>query len=278
MTNGEVRMTSRPIGVFDSGIGGLTVVRAIRSRLPSESISYFGDTARLPYGTKSAETITRFAFEDADFLVRRGVKVIVVACHSAASVALEKLCARLAVPVLGVIEPGARALVAATRTGRVAVIGTNATINSGAYERAIRALARDIEIVAKPTPLFVCLAEEGWLDNEVALAVAQRYLSGLADEGVDAVLLGCTHFPLLSGVIAKVLGPAVRLVDPGSATAASVERLLREQGLLAQGAPATSGTMRCYLSDLVPNFQLVATRFLGEPLAEVLKADLANDQ
>ncbi|MEO0079670.1 MAG: glutamate racemase [candidate division WOR-3 bacterium] len=261
--------SSRPIGVFDSGVGGLTVVRELRSRLPQESIVYFGDTARLPYGTKSAETITRFALQDGDFLVQRGVKMVVVACHSATSVALSELSRRLPVPVVGVIEPGARAVVAATKTGRVAVIGTMATITAKAYERAIRALTQKIEIIAKPTPLFVPLVEEGWLDNEVAEGVVRHYLSGMTEDCVDALLLGCTHFPLLAPVISRVLGPKVQLIDPAVETAATVERLLRELGLLNPGGP---GRHRFYLSDLVPNFPVVAARFLGEPLEEVMLA------
>jgi glutamate racemase len=262
-----------PIGVFDSGIGGLTVVRALRRHLPGESIVYLGDNARTPYGTKSAETITRFALEDARFLVERGVKLIVVACHSASSTALPELVRHLSVPVLGVIRPGARALVAATRSRRVAVIGTSATIRSAAYERAVRELAPDVEIVAKATPLFVPLAEEGWVDGEVAEAAARRYLSGLAEERIDAVLLGCTHFPLLAGVIGATLGPGVRIIDSSEETAAAAETTLREAGLLAEGGQARQ---RCYLTDLTPNFETVGARFLGEPLGDVVRASLGE--
>ncbi len=263
----------RPIGVFDSGIGGLTVVRALRQRLPNESILYLGDNARTPYGTKSAATITGFALEDAQFLVERGVKLIVVACHSASSAALTELRRRLPVPVVGVIEPGARALVASTRRRRVAVIGTSATVFSGAYERAVRALAPDVQIVARATPLFVPLAEEGWLDNEVARAVARRYLSGMADEGVDAVLLGCTHFPLLEPVIREVLGPTVQLVDSSDETAREVATTLADAGLLRTGGPAF---LRCYLTDVNPSFEVVAARFLGEPPGTVIRATLGT--
>ena len=224
---------------------------------------YFGDPARFPYGTKSADTITRFAVEDAGFLLSRGVKLVIVACHSASSAALPELERRLTVPVFGVVEPGARAAVKMTRSNRIAVIGTNATIASGAYEHAIRRLKPDVEIVAKPTPLFVPLAEEGWLDNEVAEAVARRYLAGLADEGVDTLLLGCTHFPLLACVIGRVLGPKVGLVDSSEETAASAAELLAGQGLLNPGGPVRH---RFYLSDLAPNFQTVGERFLGEPM------------
>jgi len=260
-----------PIGVFDSGIGGLTVVRALRRRLPNESVVYFGDPARFPYGTKSADTIIRFAVEDAGFLLNRGVKLVIVACHSASSAALPELERRLPVPVLGVVEPGARAAVRMTKSNRIGVIGTSATIGSGAYEQAIRRLKRDVEIIAKPTPLFVPLAEEGWLDNEVAEAAARSYLAGLADEGVDTLLLGCTHFPLLAGVIGRVLGPTVRLVDSSEETAAAAAELLVGRGLLNPGG---AGRCRFYLSDLAPNFQTVGERFLGEPMGEVMRASV----
>ncbi len=234
---------------------------------------YFGDPARFPYGTKSADTITRFAVEDAGFLLSRGVKLVIVACHSASSAALPELERRLTVPVFGVVEPGARAAVKMTRSNRIAVIGTNATIASGAYEHAIRRLKPDVEIVAKPTPLFVPLAEEGWLDNEVAEAVARRYLAGLADEGVDTLLLGCTHFPLLACVIGRVLGPKVGLVDSSEETAASAAELLAGQGLLNPGGPVRH---RFYLSDLAPNFQTVGERFLGEPMGDVMRASVGE--
>lgn len=262
----------RPIGVFDSGIGGLTVVRALRRRLPAESIVYFGDTARFPYGTKSAETLVRIALEDAEFLLGRDVKQIVVACHSASSTALPELAWRMPVPVVGVIVPGARALVAATHKRRVAVIGTSATIRSAAYERAIRDESRDVEIVAKATPLFVSLAEEGWLDGDVAELVARRYLAGVVEEQVDALLLGCTHFPLLAEVIGRVLGPGVRLVDSSEETAKAAAALLEARGEAAEAA--RTGSLKVYLSDLAPNFEVVATRFLGEPLGEVIRASV----
>jgi glutamate racemase len=236
---------------------------------------YFGDPARSPYGTKSAETIVRFALEDAAFLLSRGVKLVIVACHSASSSALPELERRLPVPVLGVVEPGARAAVRATKSNRIAVIGTSATIASGAYEQSIRRLRPDVEIVAKPAPLFVPLAEEGWLDNDVAEAVARRYLDGLADEGVDTLLLGCTHFPLLSRVIGRVLGPTVRLVDSSEETAGSAAELLAAQKLLNPGGAVRH---RFYLSDLAPNFQIVGERFLGEPMGEVVRASVGSSR
>lgn len=275
MTSVKEIQNSAPIGVFDSGIGGLTVVRSLRARLPAENIIYFGDTARLPYGTKSAETIVRFAVEDAQFLVSRGVKLVVVACHSASSVALPELQRRLPVPVLGVIQPGARALVAVTRRGRVGVIGTAATIRAGAYVQAIRQLRGDIEIVALATPLLVPLAEEGWLDNEVARAAVERYLSRLRDEGIDAVLLGCTHYPLLAPLIREVLGPQIVLVDAAEETAAAAAALLGAGAEQAAGSDRR-GKLTCYLSDLGPSFETVGSRFLGEPLGEVLRATVGE--
>jgi glutamate racemase len=264
---------SAPIGVFDSGIGGLTVVRALRERLPSEDIVYLGDTARVPYGTKSAETITRFAVEDAGFLVGRGVKLIVVACHSASSVALPELERRFEPPVVGVIEPGAKAVVAATKRNRVGVIGTRATIGSAAYERAIRAQRPGVEILAKPTPLFVPLAEEGWTDNRVAEQAAHEYLDGMKREGIDALLLGCTHFPLLADVIGRVAGPEVTLVDSSEATADAVRDLLAGQELLNETG---AGSQRFYLTDLTPNFATVGARFLGAVPGEVMRASVAG--
>lgn len=281
-----------PIGVFDSGIGGLTVLRALRRRMPAEDLLYLGDTARVPYGTKSAETIVRFAREDARFLLNRGVKLLVVACHSASSVALRELAAESSVPVIGVIEPGARALVAATRNSRVAVIGTSATIRAAAYERTIRGLRPDIEIVAKATPLLVPLAEEGWGEEETenptpkegsraesdraraAEMVCRSYLGGLAAEGIDALLLGCTHFPLLARTIGRVLGPAVKLVDASEETAsAAAELLLRLK--LARSA-AAPGRLQIYLSDLTPGFETIAPRFLGSEPGELMRATLAD--
>ena len=267
------RGATAPVGVFDSGIGGLTVVRALQARLPGESIVYFGDTARVPYGTKSAETITRFAGECAGFLLDRGVKLVVVACHSAASVALAELVRLLPVPVVGVLEPGARALARATRRNRVAVIGTRATILAGAYEQAVRAHAPGVEVLARPAPLFVPLAEEGWVEGEVPELVARRYLSGFREEGVDALLLGCTHFPLLAGVIAAALGPGVRVVDSAEETAAEVAAVLAAHGLAAAGG---AGRLCCYLSDIPPSFEALAARFLGGPPGEVVRASVGR--
>jgi glutamate racemase len=275
----------RPIGIFDSGLGGLTVVRALKKVLPFEEIVYLGDTARLPYGTKSAEAIRGFAFQDMEFLISRNVKLAIVACHSASSVALEDLQRHYRLPIIGVIEPGARAAVEATRNNRIGVIGTNLTIGSGSYERAIRAYRRDVEIIAKATPLFVPLAEEGWLENDVAYRAAMMYLQPFRAEKIDTLLLGCTHYPLLKHVIARALGKRITLVDSSEETARTARTVLEERGLnrlTAHGSrltacgrqPLAVGRVRFYLSDLTPNFRDVCSRFLGEPVNEVIRASI----
>lgn len=273
----RVSERNRPIGVFDSGLGGLTVVKALKKVLPYEEIVYLGDTARLPYGTKSAEAIQRFSIQDIEFLISRNVKLVIVACHSASSVALDELLKRYKLPILGVIDPGARAAVEATRNNRIGVIGTNLTIGSGSYERAIRNYRRDVEIVAKPTPLFVPLAEEGWLNNDVALRAAATYLKPFKTERIDTLLLGCTHYPLLKRVIARTLGPRIRLVDSSEETALSARMLLERLGLLralATGHRPPATDYRFYLSDLSPNFREICSRFLGEPVSDVIRASI----
>lgn len=265
-----------PVGVFDSGIGGLTVIRELRRLLPVEEFAYLGDVARFPYGTKSAETITRFAIEDASFLTRRSARVVVVACHSASSVALPELERRMSVPVVGVVEPGARALLNATRRGRVGVIGTDATIRAGAYQRALRKIEPRVEVVARATPLLVALAEEGWVDGPVTEAVCRRYLADLVEEGIDALLLGCTHFPLLEPVIARVVGDKVRVVDSAAATAAAVAAVLGQSRQEARSPKGEGRRLRVYLTDLSPGFETVGSRFLGSPIEDVVRVSLSQ--
>jgi len=264
---------NRPIGVFDSGLGGLTVVKALKRVLPYEDIVYLGDTARLPYGTKSAEAIQRFALQDTEFLLGRNVKLVIVACHSASSVALDELQKRHKLPILGVIDPGARAAVETTRNNRIGVIGTGLTIGSGSYERAIRRYRRDVEIVARSTPLFVPLAEEGWLNNDVAYRAALAYLKPLRAERIDTLLLGCTHYPLLKRVIARALGHRIRLVDSAEETALSARALLADKSLLRRKARPR---YRFYLSDLSPSFREICSRFLGEPVNDVIRATIPD--
>ncbi|HTR97818.1 MAG TPA: glutamate racemase [Candidatus Acidoferrales bacterium] len=264
---------ARPIGVFDSGIGGLTAVRELFQRLPHESIVYFGDTARLPYGNKSGETVTRFSLEIASFLARQDVKCLLVACGTASSHALEAVRTRFAIPVIGVIEPAARAAVAASPHGRIGVIGTLATIGSGSYANAVHHLAPRADVRARACPLFVPLVEEGWLDHPVTRLVAEEYLAELEGASLESLILGCTHYPLLAPLIAGVMGPAVRLIDAGAEAVRATAALLGERGLLA-GADAAP-QHRFFLSDEPRrrSFAKVAEGFLGRPLPPVTVVD-----
>lgn len=259
-----------PIGVFDSGIGGLTVVHALRTLLPSEAILFFGDTARVPYGPKSPETVRRFALEDAAFLVRKGVKMVVVACNTVSSVALDELTRRVPLPVVGVVEPGARAAAAASASGRIGVIGTRGTVASDAYPRAIRARRGDARVQQAACPLFVPLVEEGWSASAVAESVARAYLEPLRAASIDTLVLGCTHYPLLKGVIARVMGEGVVLVDTADETARDVRDLLAARGLAARGR----GADRYFVSDIPHRFEEEAAAFLGEPLPNVARVDV----
>ncbi len=264
-------MPERAIGVFDSGVGGLTVFKEIMHRLRGEELIYLGDTARVPYGTKSPHTVLRYALEAAAFLVKQKVKVLVVACNTASSVALPALEERFSLPVIGVIEPGARKAAEITRSRKVGVIGTEGTIKSGAYTRAIHALDPGLEVVAAPCPLFVPLAEEGWAEHPVALLTAREYLGPLIDQGIDTLVLGCTHYPLLKNTLHAVLGEGVALVDSAEETALSVARLLSARGLTRQDAP---GPARFFVSDIPTRFERVGGAFLGEALQRVEQVEL----
>jgi glutamate racemase len=249
------------------------VFEAVDRAVPGESLIYLGDTARVPYGTRSPETVVRYSLEAARFLRRHDVKLLVVACNTASSVALGPLAEAAGVPVLGVILPGARRAVELSRSGRIGVIGTRATIDSGAYPAEIRAFRGDAEVIARACPLFVPLAEEGWTEDEVARAVAERYLAPFLDAGVDTLVLGCTHYPLLRGVIGSVLGPAVRLVDSAESVAAEVAaRIAGEPGLAAPAGGA--GEHRFFVTDVPGPFQRVAERFLGRPIRRLERARL----
>lgn len=249
-----------PIAVFDSGIGGLTVVGALRRELPGEDIVYLGDTARVPYGGKSRQTIERYSEEIARLLVGEGAKMVVVACNTASALALEHLRRVLAVPVEGVIEPGVQAAVAATRTGHVAVIGTKATIGSGAYEKGLRAARPDIRVTAAACPLLVPLVEEGMFDDPVTEAVLHRYLDGLAATDADTLVLGCTHYPLLSAAIGRAAGGRFTLVDSAANCAHAVARRLAAENLLGSG---TGGSLGLGFTDPPDRFLEVAGRALG---------------
>jgi glutamate racemase len=253
----------RPIGVFDSGMGGLTVMRALRARLPAERFVYLGDTARLPYGSKSAETVSRYAVQCARALMAREIKLLVVACNTASAVALPALEAALApTPVIGVVEAGAEAAVAAAPNGRIAVIATEGTVNGGAYERAIRARAPHAHVAQQACPLLVALAEEGIVDGAIAELAVRRYLEPLfARERPDCLLLGCTHYPVLANTIARVAGPEVTLVDSAETTAAATTRLLAERGIMRAAASAVRPTFLA--TDAPERFARVGEIFLG---------------
>ncbi len=264
---------ARPIGIFDSGVGGLTVYRALRARLPRESFIYLGDTARIPYGTRSPETVRRYAREDAAFLVGQGVKLIVIACNTASSLALELLQDECPAPVIGVIEPGARAAVAATRLGNIGVIGTEATIASAAYPRAILAIAPDLRVQARSCPLFVPLAEEGWATHPVTTAVAAEYLAPLRQAEVDTLVLGCTHYPVLAAAIQQAMGEGVTLVDSGACAAQEVAAALERQAACAP-PDALPMVTRFFVTDAGERFRRVAELCLGEPVTRLETAQV----
>ena len=265
----RARGAGAPVGVFDSGVGGLTVLRALAKALPAEDFVYLGDTARLPYGTKSPESIRRYALQAAALLATRGVKCLVVACNTASAVALGDLAREFApVPVLGVVEPGARAACAATRSGSIAVVATESTVRGGAYEAAIRRCRPDAVVAARACPLFVALAEEGWTDGPVVEAVAHRYLDGLFSPSdprrPDTLVLGCTHFPVLAPAIGRVLGSSVTIVDSAETTARALVDVLGQGGLRRPG-PA-QGRLQLLATDSAERFARVGGTFLGQPL------------
>lgn len=255
------------IGVFDSGIGGLTVAKEIIRQLPTESIVYFGDTARVPYGPKSPDTVRRYSHEIAQFLVTQGVKSIVVACNTATAHALTMLREQLLIPVIGVVEPGARAAVAATTSNRIGVIGTVGTIASGAYERAILALNRDVVVTARAAPLLVPLVEEGWTEHPASRLIVEEYLRPFATAEIDTLVLGCTHYPLLKPLIAAVMGPGVQLIDSAAETASETARVLEKRGIAAFDGHAVSH--RFIASDDPLQFLRLGQRFLGGTIESV---------
>ena len=274
---------SAPLGVFDSGLGGLTVVRALRASLPGERIVYLGDTARVPYGTRSAETVIRYARSCARVLIERQIKALVVACNTVSAVAVELLRAEFDLPVLGVVEPGARTAVRAVeqatpgpRPRRIGVLGTAGTVASGAYPRAVGQLSTRFEVIAEAAPLLVPLVEEGWLEGEVPRLVVRRYLEPVLQKGARAVVLGCTHYPLLRPVIeevaAEIAERPVPIVDSAEATADDLVTFLGERGL---GATRTGpGALDLLVTDLPKSFADVAARFLGHEVGDVRAVDL----
>ena len=266
-------MNPTPIGVFDSGIGGLTVLKEVFRVLPRESTLYLGDTARVPYGIRSAGTVTRYSFENTAFLVTKGIKLLVVACNTVSAVSLGAIREKLSIPVIGVIEPGARAAARATRNGKVGVIGTEATINSGAYTGSIKAVDSSIDVYGLPCPLFVPLVEEGLTDDEITFMVAERYLAGMKGSGIDTLVLGCTHYPLLKRVIGRVMGDSTVLIDSAVETVREVEEALRRND--ARGDSEKS-SRAFYVTDGPEKFRRVGERFLGEKIGEIEKIDIGG--
>lgn len=261
----------QPIGVFDSGVGGLTVVRALREQLPDEALIYLGDTARVPYGTKSAHVVQRYAQRCADFLVKRGAKVVVVACNTASSVAMALLDTNCPVPVIGVIEPGAVTAARATRNRRVGVIGTEGTITSGSYQQALLHVAPDIRVSTATCPLLVPLAEEGLTNHPAARLLAEDYLTPLLQQEIDTLVLGCTHYPVLHALLMDVAGASVSLVDSATATAESVRALIDARQLRT---PQRTRPDAFFATDVNTRLERVGRRFLGGDLGEVSLVDL----
>jgi glutamate racemase len=264
-------MDNRPIGVFDSGLGGLTVLKEIKKKLPGESLIYFGDSGRTPYGTKSKETVIKYSKQDIAFLLSMDVKLIVVACNTVSSVALPEIKDYIQVPVLEVIGPGAEAAINKSKTGRIGIIGTPNTIASSVYSKAIRQISPEAKICAKPCSLFVPLVEEGWWDNDIARMIAFEYLKDLLKENIDTLVLGCTHYPLLSNTIRKVVGKEIALVNSAEEVAAVLEQVLLNEDLLTD---SSSVQYRYYTSDSVDKFKELGSLILGEEICNVERIDI----
>lgn len=263
---------TNPIGIFDSGIGGMTVVKRMLSALPGESVIYFGDTARVPYGSKSNSTVIEYSIQNARFLVDKNIKLLVVACNTASSVALEELRAQFDIPVIGMIEPGAQLALKKTKGKRIGVIGTYATTGNRAYSEELYKLDKEIFVIEKPCPLFVPLAEEGWTDHEATRIVAEEYLSELRELDIDTVILGCTHYPILTDIIQDVLGEDISLIDSGTASSMVVEEYLKKNGLLNDSS--NEGRQEYFVSDVPSRFKDVAERFLGRSIDKIDKVSL----
>ncbi|PLX23750.1 MAG: glutamate racemase [Ignavibacteria bacterium] len=272
MPSWNIPETQKSIGVFDSGIGGLTVVHALMQHLPQENITYFGDTARVPYGSKSEEVVREYAFEDTRFLLQQGVKIIVVACNTVSAVAIDDLKAHFDIPIIGMIEPGAAAACKASKNGRIGVIGTLATIGSESYPRKLKECKSSFEIFSTPCPLFVPLAEEGWRTHPASDLIAEEYLADLRKEQIDTLILGCTHYPILRDVIQKHVGPQVALIDSGEAAAIQVEQMLREKNLLNTSTAQPNYSF--FVSDVPQKFKQLGELFLQKADLRVTKVHL----
>jgi glutamate racemase len=266
---------SKPIGIFDSGIGGLTVFAQIQKLLPLENLIYLGDTARVPYGTKSQSTIERFALEDAHFLLQHDVKLIIAACNTVSALAMPYLKSHIHVPLLGVIEPAAVKACEETSTGRIGVIGTRATVESRAYEKAFSLLSPSANIFSAACPLFVNLVEENWTDEKETYSIAEKYLRPLKDRNIDTLILGCTHYPLLETVIQKIMGDSVRLIDSACSTALALKKILAEENLTGT---QSGGSPQFFVTDEPERFQSAGEKFLGKRIPKVQKAALEMEE
>jgi glutamate racemase len=261
-----------PIGVFDSGLGGLTVVKALRNVLPNESIVYFGDTARVPYGNKSPDLIKEYSMQITDFLLERNTKIIVVACNTATALALDNIQDKLDIPILGVVKPGIDSALKLTQNNRIGVIGTISTISSGVYANELKIKNHSVKVTSTPCPLFVPLAEEGWLNELSTKLIAKIYLEPINKANIDTLILGCTHYPLLTEVIQEVVSTKIKLVDSAQAIASETVKLLMNDGLLND--QNKKGALQLFVSDLPARFEIVASRFLGEKISNVEKIQL----
>ena len=268
------KISNKPIGVFDSGIGGLTVVKALMRELPYEPIVYFGDTARVPYGSKSRSTIVKFSMENVEFLLRFGVKCIIIACNTSSSWALPTLRRYFKVPIIGVIRPGSRAAVQATRTKRIGVIGTDATVRSRAYELEIKRLNSSISVYSQSCPLFVPMVESGWLNGPISTQIAATYLEPLKRQRIDTLILGCTHYPLLAPVIRKAFGAPVELIDSATQTAVEVRGLLAWNEWLSTSR--ARARYRFFVTDEPGHFSSIGQRFLGQAVRSVERVNHTN--
>ena len=272
MTSEDIK--DKPIGIFDSGVGGLTVAAEIMKLLPEENIVYFGDVGRAPYGGRSKEIITKFTRQDIAFLMDHRVKYIVAACNSASAVALETVRGEFQTDILGVIEPGAKAAIKYTRNGRIGIIGTIATIGSDSYARAVQSRNGSVKVFSLACPLFVPLTEEGYMEKEATYLIAQDYLKTLIDLDIDTLVLGCTHYPLLKKVIGKVMGEKVRLVDSAEETAREVAEALAQKKLLR--SPGSEPTVKFYVSDVPDRFSQVVKQFLGRSINNITRVDITR--
>ncbi len=270
---GKKQLKNSPIGIFDSGLGGLTVLRAIKKVLPKESIVYLGDTARLPYGTKSKSAIVKFSEENTKFLLSKGVKLIVVACNTSSSVALEKLRKKFSIPIFGVIEPGSKRAVELSKTGKIGVIGTTATIKSGSYKKMIKSFDKNAKVFDRACPLFVPFIEEGWSNHPILHEVAKVYLGELKIKNIDTLVLGCTHYPLIKETLSKIMGKKVKLIDSGEAVSLEVKNFLLKNKLLAKNK---NPFYHYYLTDKPQRFKEMAEMFLGEKISYIKKVNLES--